>query len=162
MDNVLYSLGCGEMNATQWDNLILSCCEPELKHLPSLQPPLLLLKAPFPSNKHNLRHWTETHPFAIWNDPPAIWTDPFGIWIDLFTIWTDPYNKDPSAHKSIQKDLPPQSVSQFFKMIGFACSAYHALKAKYKSGQFRNASDGMTTSQMRMNWSIVAVASWSC
>ena len=46
--------------------------------------------------------------------------------------------------------------SFFFKMIGFTFSAYHALKAKYRSGQLRIVSDDVTSTQMRLNWSVIA------
>ena len=38
----------------------------------------------------------------------------------------------------------------------FTFSAYHALKANYRSGKFSNAPDGMTQTQLRKNWSLFA------
>ena len=63
-----------------------------------------------------------------------------------------------SIGESFQVFQDKSYSNRVFKIIGFACSAYHALKAKYGSGKFWNASesDDMTSTQMRMNWSIVA------
>jgi len=43
-----------------------------------------------------------------------------------------------------------------FQTDCFILSAYRAVKAKYRSGHLWIASDDMTSTQMRMNWSIVA------
>ena len=63
--------------------------------------------------------------------------------------------QDISEEPRIRFGIKDPSIS-FFKIIGFTFSAYHALKAKYRSGQFCNASDDMTSAQSRMNWSIFA------
>ena len=63
--------------------------------------------------------------------------------------------QDISEEPRIRFGIKDPSISSF-KIIGFTFSAYHALKAKYRSGQFCNASDDMTSAQSRMNWSIFA------
>ena len=63
--------------------------------------------------------------------------------------------QDISEEPRIRFGIKDPSIS-FFKIIGFTFSAYHALKAKYRSGQFRIASDDMTSPQTRLNWSIIA------
>ena len=44
----------------------------------------------------------------------------------------------------------------FLNIIGFAFSAYHALKAHYRSSKFSNASHSITHPQLRTNWSLFA------
>ena len=63
--------------------------------------------------------------------------------------------QDISEEPRIRFGIKDPSIS-FFKIIGFTFSAYHALKAKYRSGQFRIAPDEMTSTQMRLNWNIFA------
>ena len=63
--------------------------------------------------------------------------------------------QDISEEPRIRFGIKDPSIS-FFKIIGFTFSAYHALKAKYRSGQFRIAPDEMTSTQLRLNWSIFA------
>ena len=55
-------------------------------------------------------------------------------------------------------DSGSRTRQSFFvvKLVGCTCSDYHALEAKYRSGQVCNASDDMTAFQMGMKWSIVA------
>ena len=60
-----------------------------------------------------------------------------------------------SEEPQIRFGIKDPSVS-FFKIIGFTFSAYHALKAKYRNGQFSNALDAMTPAQLRANWSLFA------
>ena len=63
--------------------------------------------------------------------------------------------QDISDEPRIRFGIKDPSVS-FLKIIGFAFSAYHALKANYRSGKFSNASDNMTQAQLRKNWSLFA------
>ena len=63
--------------------------------------------------------------------------------------------QDISDEPRIRFGIKDPSVS-FLKIIGFAFSAYHALKANYRSGKFSNASDSMTQAQLRKNWSLFA------
>ena len=63
--------------------------------------------------------------------------------------------QDISDEPRIRFGIKDPSVS-FLKIIGFTFSAYHALKANYRSGKFSNASDNMTQAQLRKNWSLFA------